>query len=47
MLVNTGEGRSYSGQEIMRLMKEAGFAPLEVKALPPPAYTSLVIGEKR
>jgi hypothetical protein len=31
----------------MRLMKEAGFAPLEVKALPPPAYTSLVIGEKR
>jgi predicted O-methyltransferase YrrM len=47
MLVNTGEGRSYSGEEIMRLMKEAGFAPLEVKALPPPAYTSLVIGEKR
>ncbi|UCH86511.1 MAG: methyltransferase domain-containing protein [Dehalococcoidia bacterium] len=46
MLVNTGEGRSYSGEEIMRLMKETGFAPLEVKALPSPAYTSLVIGEK-
>jgi predicted O-methyltransferase YrrM len=46
MLVNTGEGRSYSGEEIMRLMKEAGFAPLEVRSLPPPAYTSLVIGEK-
>jgi len=47
MLVNTGEGRSYSSEEIMRLMEEAGFTPLEVKALPPPAYTSLVIGEKR
>jgi len=47
MLVNTGEGRSYSGEEIMRLMEEAGFAPLEVKGLPPPAWTSLVIGEKR
>lgn len=46
MLVNTGEGRAYSGEEIMRLMKEAGFAPLEVRNLPPPAYTSLVIGEK-
>jgi hypothetical protein len=30
----------------MRLMKEAGFAPLEVKTLPPPDYVSLVIGEK-
>jgi predicted O-methyltransferase YrrM len=47
MLVNTGEGRSYSGEEIMRLMEEAAFTPLEVKALPPPAWTSLVIGEKR
>jgi predicted O-methyltransferase YrrM len=46
MLVNTGGGRAYSGEEIMRLMKEAGFAPLGVKSLPPPAYTSLVIGEK-
>jgi len=46
MLVNTGEGQSYSGEEIMRIMKEAGFAPLEVRSLPPPAYTSLVIGEK-
>jgi predicted O-methyltransferase YrrM len=46
MLVNTGEGRAYSGEEIMRLMEEAGFAPLEVRSLPPPAYTSLVIGEK-
>ncbi len=35
------------GEEIMRLMKEAGFAPLEARSLPPPAYTSLVIGEKR
>ena len=47
MLVNTGEGRSYSGEQIMGLMEEAGFTPLEVKRLPPPAYTSLVIGEKR
>jgi predicted O-methyltransferase YrrM len=46
MLVNTGEGRSYSGDEIMRLMEEAGFAPLEVRPLPPPALTSLVIGQK-
>jgi len=47
MLANTDEGRPYSGEDIMRLMKDAGFAPLEVKALPPPVYTSLVIGEKR
>lgn len=46
MLVNTGEGRSYSGEQIMRLMEEAGFTALEVKSLPPPAWTSLVIGEK-
>jgi hypothetical protein len=46
MLVNTGEGRSYSRDEIMRLMEEVGFAPLEVRPLPPPALTSLVIGEK-
>jgi len=46
MLVNTGEGRSYSGQEIMALMRDAGFVPLETRALPPPLLTSLVIGEK-
>jgi predicted O-methyltransferase YrrM len=46
MLVNTGEGRSYSGEQIMRLMEEAAFTPLEVRSLPPPAWTSLVIGEK-
>ena len=47
MLVNTGSGKAYSGEEIMRIMEEAGFVPLEVKSLPPPAWTSLVIGEKR
>jgi hypothetical protein len=47
MLVNTGEGRSYSDEEIMALMREAGFKPLEVRSLPPPMATSLVIGEKR
>jgi len=46
MLANTGEGRPYSGEDIMRLMEEAGLAPLEVRSLPPPAWTSLVIGEK-
>lgn len=46
MLVNTVEGRSYSGEEIMTLMGEAGFRPLEVRSLPPPIPTSLVIGEK-
>ena len=46
MLVNTGEGRSYSSDEIMALMRDAGFKPLEVRTLPPPIPTSLVIGEK-
>lgn len=46
MLVNTGEGRSYSGQEIMALMRDTGFVPLEARSLPPPLPTSLVIGEK-
>ncbi len=46
MLVNTGAGQSYSGEEIMALMREAGFEVLEVKRLPPPIPTSLVIGEK-
>ncbi|MGQ9573322.1 MAG: methyltransferase [Dehalococcoidia bacterium] len=47
MLVNTGEGQSYSGEEIIAFMKETGFTPMEVRSLPPPAQTSLVIGEKR
>jgi len=46
MLVNTGEGRSYSGQAIMGLMKDAGFVPRETKSLAQPLATSLVIGEK-
>jgi len=46
MLVNTGEGRSYSGQEITALMSEAGFVPRETRSLPQPLATSLVIGEK-
>jgi len=47
MLVMTGQGQSYSGEDIMGLMRETGFMPLEVRSLPPPAWTSLVIGEKR
>ena len=46
MLVNTGEGRSYSEQEIVALMRDAGFVPRETKRLPPPLATSLVVGEK-
>jgi cyclopropane fatty-acyl-phospholipid synthase-like methyltransferase len=46
MLVNTGEGRSYSGKEIMSWMRETGFRTASVQALPPPAGTSLVIGRK-
>jgi predicted O-methyltransferase YrrM len=46
MLVNTGEGRSYSGKEIMSWMRETGFRAARVQALPPPAGTSLVIGRK-
>ncbi len=46
MLVNTGEGRSYSSDEIIALMREVGYKPLEVRTLPPPIPTSLVIGEK-
>jgi predicted O-methyltransferase YrrM len=46
MLVNNGEGRSYSGQEIMALMRESGFVPRETRSLLPPLVTSLVIGEK-
>jgi len=46
MLVNTGEGRSYSGQEIIGLMRDAGFVPRETKSLAQPLSSSLVIGEK-
>jgi SAM-dependent methyltransferase len=46
MLVNTGEGRSYSGREIGGWMREAGFVDPEVRPLPPPAGASLVIGTK-
>jgi cyclopropane fatty-acyl-phospholipid synthase-like methyltransferase len=48
MLVNTEEGRSYSGQEIMAFMRDAGFVPRETRPLPSASggATSLVIGEK-
>jgi predicted O-methyltransferase YrrM len=46
MLVNTDGGRSYSGQEIVALMRDTGFVPRETKTLPQPFATSLVIGEK-
>jgi predicted O-methyltransferase YrrM len=46
MLVNTGEGRSYSGREIAGWMREAGFVEPVVKPVPPPANTALVIGTK-
>ncbi len=46
MLVNTGEGRSYSGREISAWMRRAGFVKPVVKPLPPPATASLVIGTK-
>jgi predicted O-methyltransferase YrrM len=46
MLVNTGEGRSYSGREIAGWMREAGFVEPVVRALPPPGNASLVIGTK-
>jgi predicted O-methyltransferase YrrM len=46
MLVNTGEGRSYSGREIAVWMREVGFVGPIVKPVRPPANTSLVIGTK-
>lgn len=46
MLVNTGEGRSYSGPEIAGWMRAAGFADPAVKPLGAPATASLVIGTK-
>jgi len=46
MLVNTGEGQSYSGKEIMDLMLSVGFAQTRVISLPTTARSSLVIGVK-
>jgi hypothetical protein len=46
MLVNTGEGQSYSGAEIMGLMGSVGFVRPRVVPLPPAVGTSLVLGEK-
>ena len=43
MLVNTGEGQSYSAAEIMSLMEAAGFVEPRVVHLPETAGTSLVI----
>jgi predicted O-methyltransferase YrrM len=46
MLVNTGDGRSYTGREIMAWMRETGFANPAVKRLPAPASSSLVTATK-
>ena len=46
MLVNTGEGQSYSGAEIMSLMEAVGFIEPRVVHLPEIAGTSLVISVK-
>lgn len=46
MLVATGEGQSYSGAEIMSLMKVVGFIEPRVIPLPERAGTSLVISVK-
>lgn len=46
MLVNTGEGQSYSGAEIMDLMRSVGFKDCKVQPLPEPMRTSLVVGRK-
>ena len=46
MLVNTGEGQSYSGAEIIDLMKSVGFTDCKVLPLPEPMRTSLVVGKK-
>lgn len=46
MLVNSGEGQSYSGAEIMGLMGTVGFANPRVIPLPEPLRTSLVIAAK-
>lgn len=46
MLVNTGEGQSYSGEEIMDLMSSVGFAQTKVTLMPSGARSSLVTGVK-
>jgi hypothetical protein len=46
MLVNTAQGRSYTGREVMAWMKETGFKDAAVVRLPPPATTSLVTASK-
>jgi len=46
MLVNTGEGQSYSGVEVMDLMKSVGFTDCHVQPLPEPMRTSLVVGKR-
>ena len=46
MLVNTGDGRSYSGREIMAWMRATGFGNAAVRRLPPPATNSLVMATK-
>lgn len=46
MLVNTGEGQSYSGKEIIDLMSSVGFTQTRVIPLPPAARSSLVTGVK-
>ncbi len=43
MLVNTGEGQSYSGTEIMNLMEAVGFVEPRVIPLPQTVGTSLVV----
>jgi len=46
MLVNTGEGESWSAEEITSWMEECGFLQPEVKPLPGRLGTALVIGRK-
>jgi predicted O-methyltransferase YrrM len=46
MLVNTGEGQSYSGKEIMELMRSVDFKDTKVQLLQSGARSSLVIGVK-
>ena len=46
MLVNTGEGQSYSGTEIMNLMKAVGFVKPRVIPIPQSMGASLVISVK-
>lgn len=46
MLVNTEDGRSYSGREMMVMMNDTEFESPRVLRLPPPAGGSLVIASK-